>query len=338
MTIQTSDTPIQGIGLSEAAEKIGSLLAGDTDNQDPTPTAESEDAPADDAEVLEADASEDETPASDEGEGTEEEDAAATDEEEQDAEPAQQLVTVKVDGKEEQLPLEEVVKGYQRQADYTRKTMALSEQAKKLESEFVQVQAERQQYSEMLGVMAQQLQESLGTEEPDWDKLYNENPLEYVRQRDIYRDRQERFTAVEQEQARLAEQQMYEQAANLQQTVQAGKAKLAELVPAWKDKARWDADRKALREYGKEKLGFSDEELAQAYDHRAVIALYKAMKYDQMMAKRPKPQPAQGPAPSKPGVPITSRSQKVSDITRAKQRLAKTGHVKDAAKLFESLI
>lgn len=337
MTIQTSDTPSTGIGLSEAANQIGSILAGD-DNQDHAAAAGSEDAPADDAEVLEAQSDEEDAPISDEEEGVSDDEAAATDEEDPGDEAQEQFVPVKIDGKIEQLPLSEVVKGYQRQADYTRKTMALREQAKAVEQEYAQVQQERQQYGELLGALASQLQESLGTEEPDWDKLYAENPLEYVRQRDIYRDQQERLAAVTQEQMRLAEAQAVERANNLRQTVQEGKAKLAELIPAWKDKARWDADRKALREYGKTKLGFSEEELSQAYDHRAVVALYKAMKYDQMMAKRPKPQPSLGPAPSRPGAPSAAKSLKASEITRAKQRLAKTGSVRDAAKLFESLI
>ena len=44
-----------------------------------------------------------------------------------------QLVTVKVDGEELQVPLGEAINGYQRQADYTRKTQSLSEQQNELE-------------------------------------------------------------------------------------------------------------------------------------------------------------------------------------------------------------
>ena len=46
-----------------------------------------------------------------------------------------QLVTIKVDGQEIQVPLSELKNGYQRQADYTRKTMEVSEQRKAAEAE-----------------------------------------------------------------------------------------------------------------------------------------------------------------------------------------------------------
>jgi hypothetical protein len=38
------------------------------------------------------------------------------------------------------------------------------------------------------------------------------------------------------------------------------------------------------------------------------------------------------------GSPQTAPARRTSEITRQKQRLAQTGSVKDAAKLFESLI
>ena len=48
-------------------------------------------------------------------------------------EPAGESFTVKVDGSEEQVSLEELRDGYQRQADYTRKTQELASERKRLE-------------------------------------------------------------------------------------------------------------------------------------------------------------------------------------------------------------
>ena len=42
-------------------------------------------------------------------------------------------VPVKLDGEELQIPLSEAIAGYQRQADYTRKTQELSQQREKIE-------------------------------------------------------------------------------------------------------------------------------------------------------------------------------------------------------------
>lgn len=347
----TTDTPSQGIGLSEAAAQLGALLSGDTGKQTPKKPSEDE-APADnEAEALEAATDEEETPEEDEApaadedadeasdEGSEDEDATAEDEGEADEEvdPAKQLHTVKIDGKDEQVTLEELKNGYQRQADYTRKTMAVAQERNQLQQEYSQVQQERAQYSELLTVLAGQLQEQLG-QEPDWDALYNENPLEYVRQKDLFRERQEQLEAANSERQRLAHLQMMEEAARLTAKVKEGRAKLSELVPAWRDEKAFDADKVKIREYGK-KLGFTDAELDKAYDHRAVTLLWKAMRFDELRANRPQPKPRNpAPAIAKPNAPNSLPTRKASDVVRDKQRLAKTGSVSDAAKLFERIV
>lgn len=332
----TSDTPAQGIGLSEAASQFEAILSGSAGKQ--TPDAETADeSPADDqAEALDASYSEDETLA-DEASADDEE-ATATDEEDDDApEPQDQLVTVVIDGKEQQIPLKEAVAGYQRQADYSRKTMAVSEMRKQVEAEANQIQQERAQYAQLLGALQQQLQETV-QREPDWERLYAEDPLEYVRQKDLYRENQERFQAATAEQQRVMSMMQQTQVQQLKEVVKQGREQLSEKIPAWKDTARWEQDRVKLRSYAQKELGYGEEEVSQVYDPRAVVALYKAMRFDEIMAKRPAPNAQTGPKPMRAGSPQTAPARRTSEITRQKQRLAQTGSVKDAAKLFESLI
>lgn len=345
----TSDTPSQGIGLTEAASQFEAILSGKSaGKQTPEPPSE-ENASADDAEALEATSNEDETPEDDEApaaddaeeasdEGSEDEEAAAEDEGEADdeADEGEQLYTVKIDGKEEQVPLKELLNGYQRTADYTRKTMALREERNQLMAEYQQVQQERAQYSELLNALASQISETVA-QEPDWDALYAENPLEYVRQKDLYREQQEQLMAAQSEMQRLASMQVQEEAAALTAKVQNGRKALAEVVPAWRDEKVWKADKAKIREYGK-KIGFTDAELDRAYDHRAVMLLYNSMRYEALRANRPQPKRNQAPALARPNAPQTLTTRKASDVARDKQRLAKTGSVKDAAKLFERIL
>ena len=70
-------------------------------------------------------------------------------------------VTVKIDGKEVEVKLSELKNGYQRQADYTRKTMELSEQRKAVEIETQKARYERQQYADGLQQQAALLQAQL---------------------------------------------------------------------------------------------------------------------------------------------------------------------------------
>jgi len=85
-------------------------------------------------------------------------------------------------------------------------------------------------------------------------------------------------------------------------------------------------------------MGFTPQELGNIYDHRVVLALRKAALYDQMQAKRQgiKPVTNNGPKPAKPGA--AGRVSQMSDSVRAKQRLAKTGRVEDAASAIELLL
>ena len=103
-----------------------------------------------------------------------------------------------------------------------------------------------------------------------------------------------------------------------------------------KDAKKWDADRAKLLDYGKN-LGFTAEELSQTYDHRAVLALYKAMQYDALMANPPKPGAPRGPRTAAPGS-AANAPKPTTEVTKAKQRLARTGKIGDAASLFEAFL
>jgi hypothetical protein len=160
--------------------------------------------------------------------------------------------------------------------------------------------------------------------------------LEYVRQKDLYRERQDKLAAAQFEMQRVQAMQMQEAQTSLTQSVQVARQKLLEAVPAWKDTQKWESDRAKLLEYGR-KIGYSDDELGQAYDHRAIVIMDKARKYDDLLAKRPQAVQPKGPKTSNAGSAANAPRQ-MNDVTKAKQRLAKTGKVADAAYLFEGLL
>jgi len=333
-----TDTANSATGIHGAAQSFEALLAGGSpDLGSPELADAASEAPANNqAEAFDDSHEGEETAAvSEEAEVVPEEEVAAeSDEGSQEAEPEVQLVTVTVNGKTEQIPLEEAVKGYQRQADYSRKTQALSEERKTLDAEKQAVLEERSQYAQLLNALQQQIQ-SAAPQEPDWQKLYETDPMEWVRQREIWRDRQEKMTAAQFEAQRIQTLQAQEQQAQLAKVVQEGRQKLVELVPAWKDAKKWEADRVGLLDYGQQ-LGFSADELNATYDPRAVVALYKAMQYDTLMAKRPQAAPPR--VKSAPAGSASSAPRPQSDVTKAKQRLAQSGKVADAAALFENFI
>jgi hypothetical protein len=295
---------------------------------------ETQEPPTEEEEVVAASEDETESVADELEDESSDEQSESEEDTQEDEKP--KAFTVKIDGKEVEVTLDELQKGYSRTQDYTRKTQQVAEMRKQTEAELTAIRAEREQYAQLLGALSEQVKAAA---EPkiDWDRLYQEDPIEYVRQREVMRENREKAAAIQAEQQRLAEISQQEQ----MKEMQAHKAKesqaLLEAIPSWKDPAKAKAEKSMLIESG-QKMGFTSEELGNIFDHRVVLALRKAALYDQMQAKRQgiKPVTNNGPKPAKPGA--AGRVSQMSDAARAKQRLAKTGRVDDAASAIELLL
>jgi len=321
----------QPMNLADAASAISEMLApeeGQAQVEETQPVEESEEETETAASVDDESEVQD---ASDE-ESTEEQ---SEDEEEQKEEDQPQTFTVKVDGKDVTVTLEELQKGYSRTQDYTRKTQQIAEVRKQVEAETQAVRAERAQYAQLLGALQAQLQAT----EPqvDLDRLYQEDPIEWVRQKEVLRERQERAMAIQSEQQRLAQLQQAEQQRATEEYLLQQKDALLAALPEWKDPKKAKAEKALVVESAKA-AGFSEDDLKNVYDHRLVLLLRKAGLYDQMMSKRQgiKPVVSNGPRPAKPGA--AGRVSTTTEATRAKQRLAKTGRIDDAASAIELLL
>jgi hypothetical protein len=263
------------------------------------------------------------------------EEQSELDEETEEEEKPTEVYTVKVDGKEIDVTLDELQKGYSRTQDYTRKTQQIAETRKAVEAEASAIRAEREQYAQLLGALKQQLE---STEAPvDMDRLYNEDPIEWVRQSEVMRQKQDKLVAIQSEQQRLSQLTAQQRAQEMQAHLATQQEALIQAVPEWKDSKKAKAEKALLIEFG-QKIGFSEDELKNVYDHRAVIALRKAALYDQMMSKRGQIKPVinNGPRPAKPSA--AGRVSTTTESTRAKQRLAKSGRVNDAASAIELLL
>ena len=316
------------MNLAEAANALQGILP--VDGEQLTEETQLSESDEDDGAALSEELSADADAADDE---TQEEQSEEDEESEEQDQPTH--FTVKVDGKEVEVTLDELQKGYSRTQDYTRKTQQIAEIRKQVEAETEAVRAERAQYAQMLGALQAQLQ---GAEtQIDWDRLYQEDPIEWVRQKEGMREKQEKLQAIQFEQHRVAQLTHQEQQQNLHLHLQDQHAKLVEIIPEWKDPAKAKAEKQLLVEFGK-KTGFTPEELSAIVDHRAVVALRKAALYDQMMTKRKAiiPVTNNGPRPAKPGA--AGRVSQTTEATRAKQRLAKTGRVDDAASAIYQLL
>lgn len=325
-----ASAPSGPLNMDQAVQALAAILP-EEGQQD---GGETQEPPTEEEEVVAASEDETESVADELEDESSDEQSESEEDTQEDEKP--KAFTVKIDGKEVEVTLDELQKGYSRTQDYTRKTQQVAEMRKQTEAELTAIRAEREQYAQLLGALSEQVKAAA---EPkiDWDRLYQEDPIEYVRQREVMRENREKAAAIQAEQQRLAEISQQEQ----MKEMQAHKAKesqaLLEAIPSWKDPAKAKAEKSMLIEFG-QKMGFTSEELGNIFDHRVVLALRKAALYDQMQAKRQgiKPVTNNGPKPARPGA--AGRVSQMSDAARAKQRLAKTGRVDDAASAIELLL
>jgi hypothetical protein len=317
---------VQGpMNMAEAADALAGILPDEGQEENSEAQLPDEGAAVDEELLSDADADGDETDAeqSEENEESEEEEQP-------------QVFTVKVDGKEVEVTLDELQKGYSRTQDYTRKTQQIAEVRKQAEAELQSVRAEREQYAQLLSALEEQVQQA-AQPNIDWDRLYQEDPIEWVRQRELMRDRQEKQAAIQSEKQRLSQLSQQEQMQQQQQLLQQEQEALMAAIPEWKDSKKAAAEKAMLVQFG-QKVGFSPDELKNVVDHRAVVLLRKAALYDQMISKRGqiKPVTNNGPKPAKPGA--AGRVSNNTEALRAQQRLAKTGRVDDAADAIFKLL
>ena len=258
-------------------------------------------------------------------------------EEEQVEEQPKPRYKAKVDGEEIEVDIDELINGYQRTADYTKKSQALAEQRKAIEAErqhLEQVKQERQAYAQKLQALDSFLSQQNKGE--DLEVLKETDPIGYAVKVAEQSQREKQLAVVRAEQQRIAQQQQAEQQQSLQNHLKAESEKLASVIPELAT-PKGDAIRKEIREYAKS-VGWSDQELASVYDHRAVLTLYKAMKFEQLQKGKPETlkKVQQAPKMLKPGTSTTNT--KSTQEKQVMQRLRQTGKVRDAAKAFERFL
>lgn len=243
----------------------------------------------------------------------------------------------KVGGEEVEVELDELINGYQRSKDYTQKSQALAEQRKAIEAErghLEQVKQERQAYAQKLQALDSFLSQQNRGE--DLEVLKETDPIGYAVKVAEQSQREKQLAVVRAEQQRIAQQQQAEQQQTLQNHLKSESEKLASVIPELAT-PKGDAIRKEIREYAKS-VGWSDQELSSVYDHRAVLTLYKAMKFEQLQKGKPETlkKVQQAPRMLKPGT--SAPNAKSSQEKQVMQKLRQTGKVRDAAAAFERFL
>lgn len=333
--------PDTGIGLHEATLAISKLLGPEEDNQETEALGPEM---GDETEVEEYDETEADGQVEEELEA---EDSEPTDEDNNE-EVTQELpedltIKVKVDGEEVEVTLAELRNGYSRTADYTRKATALANERKTLQAEVESIRNERAQYEQLLPALQQQLEQAAAAE-PDWDSLYDEDPIEAARLERHWRKSREEQTqklnAIRAEQQRLAQENAKEQQRAMAAFIEAERAKLPEVIPEWKNQETLVREVNDLRNWAVSQ-GLSEQEVNSLQQAAHIAILRKAMLFDKgakNVAESKAPATKKVARIVKPGSKGTQVSTGSTEVKRASQRLARSGRIADAAALLDKLI
>ena len=247
--------------------------------------------------------------------------------------------TIKVDGKDVEVTLDELQAGYSRQADYTRKSQVLAEQRKQADEELAATQQERQRYLSQLEQFNTQADSKINElKSTDWPKLKEEDPTEYMLKRDQYRELQENKRTVEEEQKSLQYKSQQEQQAKWQEELGRQQEIMAQRLPEWNDPTKGAKLKQDIKSFAV-KTGFSEQEVDSLIDARSVDVLHKAMLYDNLLAAKISNKKAKVvPKVTRPGSPATKGEISSDKVKAQRAKLRKSGHVKDASSVIESLM
>ena len=259
-------------------------------------------------------------------------------EEQAEASEEEQTVTIKIDGKDVEVPITELKNGYQRQADYTRKTMEVAEQRKAADADLSNIAAERMELQASLAKAQAVLESSLETQKNiDWENLIRNDPNEYLLQKHLFDQRQADLRQNLQDQSQISQKISQDQQQNYQNYLAKQQDELLAKLPSWKNPEVAKAEKLAIREYLLTN-GFDQKQVDTVADAKAVQLALKAMKYDEMISKASVATKQVQKLPTKVEKPSAGERPPSDKFKGDLNRLSKSGKIDDAVRVFSNFI
>ena len=303
-------------------------------SEEPAPVEETTEAPAEEEyeEVEEVEAS-DQTLEEDDYDELETDVEEAIDEGyDDDSEEEPQTFSVKVDGKELEVSLDELKRGYSGQSYINQSMQKVAEARKETEQLYATLAHERGQVQQALQLL-QDGTLSTPPVAPD-EALFQSDPLGYMEAKLSYDKQAGEYP----ERLGYLQQQVQANSEVQQHAKQAYLAKEAELLqgfaPELFDQEKGGEARKQLVSSAAEAYGFTAEELGALMDHRHVRVLMDAVRYQELQNGSGKKRVEQ----KMKNKPVRSSKRRVNaeqaKRRKAQQKLKKSGSIEDAMSLI----
>lgn len=315
----------QAVGLITRPEPSDDVEQEDiTESEDVSPEVEaSESEDVDDAEYDDSEEDEVEVEAKD--------DDDETDDEADSEEPV--YFSVKVDGKEERVTLEDLKRGYSGQKYVQKGMQEVAANRKQTEEVYSALLAERQQLVEMY----QQMQQGqfLSKPTPPSDDLLSDDPIGYIEQKARYDKAMEQYNQQQGKMSQIMQQSEQARERAVQAYLQQEMQSLANVIPDFGDAQKATKLKGKLLDGGQNFYGYTEEEIGSIMDHRAIRVLNDAIKYREIVAGKSKAeQKAKGAKPViRPGAKKVQNTN-VKAMERRKAKFKTSGRIEDALALI----
>ena len=296
-------------------------------------------------EVLESQETEEateevEATAEDETEEVEEEEVEASSEDDEDLidepsqeEPNVELYSVKVDGQEVQVTLDDLKQGYSGQKYVQQGMQDVAAKRKEAEDVYAALNNERQQLAEIY----QQLQNG-GVAQPPTKpnkELFEADPIGYMQENLAYEEKKAEYDSQMAQLQNVSQQnseaQQHARKAFLQEQMQI----LQRDIPEFADEKKGQQLKDKLVNTGIKHYGYTTEEIGAITDSRAIKVLNDARKYQSIIAGKSKAEVKTKSAKPvvKPGAKKTP-TPNAKIRSRQKAKLRETGSIEDAVGLI----
>lgn len=307
----------------DSAEQPEDELAGDDDEGELLDLDEGDE--LDDTDETDADDdTDDDADEDDDGDGEEDDDTDA------------ELFEVVIDGQTQKVNREELVAGYQRQADYTRKTQELAAQRQQAEQYLQQNHQYLTQQTQQLSALTELLeQQTIADKNIDWDRLSQEDPAMYIRMKEAAGQRKELFNQALQQQEQVKQYEATLQQQKHAEYVESQRQALMQEWKHWADPEVAKREQSEIRDYLLSN-GIPESDVRNLADFNVLKLVDKARKYDQLKNKNPRTKQRLRDAPKviKPKSTKTRTEQRKTSQSAKHKRLKQTGSVQDAASLL----
>jgi hypothetical protein len=311
--------------VEDAADPVDADEAGEEEDSD--------DADEDSIELDEGDDADDE-------DGEDEVDEELVDEDGDDSEEGgEDLYEVTLPGGEKsEVTLDELLQGYSRTADYTRKRQRDAAEHSEAVKEAHSV---RDKYLGWLDVVKTQFKK-MGPQAPD-PELRHSNPGEYAAQVAEFNEFEKEMGSIDEASSWVQQEISEEDKTAFKAHVQEEWGKAVEFVPEWSDTDVATKELTQMRDHALE-LGFSEQEVDSLSDHRLLLMLRRDFERSQTKGKVQKKVQKKRRKASKtlePGSTGKRRTRGKPGAKRARELgevADQTGSVRDAARAIEALL